>query len=426
MKKEMKEVSLGYGPKKITFQIPRQNLLGVFESRQKPPVPDPKLAVREAVRAGGIDTIVKPEDSVCIVIDDITRPTPSQMILEVLLDELDSLNVNTGAVKIVAGIALHRRLSPEDFGKLVGEDIMRRVQVLNPDPTEASKNTVIGTTSFGTKVSISSLVAESDVKIITGYIGPHQLAGYTGGRKSILPGIASEETIVQHHGQRFDDPSSQMGSLEGNNFHLDLEEAARMSGVDLIVNVVLNTKKEMVAVVAGDLVDAFLRGVKVADEISRVTLSRTPDIVITSPGGLPKDIDLRTSQKAVPSAEMTVKEGGFIILPAMCQEGLGMSEEFRRICSKSRNAQEAMNMAKDIIMRDGWSQPRMLVYLYCRAMSKARVILVSEGISAEDARKAFLIPAPSIEEALNMAMGEIGEDAKIAVFPAPEIIPRIQ
>lgn len=426
MKKRKVNISLGYGHKKITFQIPQQNMLGVFESRQKPAVPNPKQAVHEALRTAGLETIVKPGDRVCIIIDDITRSTPSRMLLEVLLDELHFLNVNTADIKIVVGLGMHRKLTAEDFKKLVGEDIVRQVQVLNPEPTDPAKNTFIGTTSYGTKVSISSLVAASDVKIITGYIGPHQLAGYTGGRKSILPGIASEDTIVQHHGRWFGDPGCGMGSLEGNNFHLDMEEAARMSGVDMILNVVLNTKKEVVEVVAGDLGKAYLRGVKVADEISRVTLPQAADIVITSPGGLPKDIDLRTSQKAVPSAEMTVKEGGFIILPAMCQEGLGMSEDFHTICKQTHNAQEAMDMAKDIILRDGWSQPRMMAYLYCRAVSKARIILVSEGVSADDARRAFLIPAASIEDALKLAMDELGEDAKIAVFPAPEIIPAIQ
>jgi len=423
---KMVNVSLRYGQGDIAFGVPEQNLLGIFESRTRSPVPDLGLRVRQAVREAGLENMVKEGDRVCIIIDDITRPTPSQAMLEALLDELNSLKVKDENIRIVVGIGLHRKATPQDFRKLVGENIMSRIQVLNPEPRDPAKNTFIGKTSFGTEVSISSLVAESDVKITLGYIGPHQGAGYSGGRKSIIPGVASEDTIVQHHGKWYFDPGSRMGSLEGNNFHLDMEEAARMSRVNLIVNVVMNTRREVVEVVAGDLVEVHRQGVKVADEISRVRLPQLADVVITGPGGYPRDIDLRTSQKAVPAAEMSVREGGFIILPARCEEGLGMSQIFHTICTKASNANEAMNMAKEIVLREGYDQSRIQVYLFCRAISKARIILVSEGVSSEDACRAFLIPASSVEEALNLARDELGKDPKIAVFPAaPEIIPHI-
>ncbi|MEM2911738.1 MAG: nickel-dependent lactate racemase [Candidatus Bathyarchaeia archaeon] len=410
----MVDVWLPYGKTEVCLRVPARNFLGSIEPKEKIGVPDAKAeverALKEPIGSRPLSEIIKPEHKVAIVVDDATRPAPSHLMIPPLLNELSSAGVKDENVHVIFGCGTHRAVTEEEAVRLLGENVLKRVKVISHD-CRAPDLVYVGTTSkHRTKVYVNKVFAEADVKILTGDVSFHYYAGYGGGRKSVLPAVSSEETIKANHAMILH-PNAKTGVLDGNPIHEDMVEAAKMAKVDFILNVVTNSKGEVVRAFAGDLEQAFYEGVKVVDELYRIPVDRRADIVVVSPGGYPADINLFQAYKGVDSALEVVKRGGVIILAAECSEGYG-SQAFYYWMVKFKDLKTVEREIKRNFVLGGHK-----AYYLLKALQKVQIILVSAMPDYYAVNVFKLKTARTMNEALNEAFKIVGENAKVWTMP---------
>ena len=410
----MVDVWLPYGKTEVCVRVPTRNFLGSIEPKEKEGVPDAvleiKRALNEPIGSKRLDEIVKPEDKVAIVVDDATRPAPSHLMVPPLLEELNNAGVKDENITIIFACGTHKAVTREEAVKLLGEAVLNRVKTLSHD-CRASNLVYVGTTKkYGTKVYLNRVFAEADVKILTGDIGFHYYAGYGGGRKSVLPGVSGEETIKHNHAMLLH-PNAKTGVLDGNPVHEDMVEAARLAKVDFILNVVINSEKEVVKAFAGDVEQAFHEGVKLVDEMYRIPVDRKADIVVVSPGGYPADVNLFQAYKGVDNALEIVKRGGVIILVAECPEGHG-NQVFYDWMVKFKDLKAVQREIKRNFVLGGHK-----AYYLMKALRKAQIFLVSAMPDYYATNIFKLKTARAVNDALNEAFSIVGKNAKVWVMP---------
>ena len=395
-------MKLGYGAGSINLAIEGDDRFEVVLPKEMAGAPD---GVAEITRA--LDEPFGPSlqdfeghESAVIIASDITRPAPTSKILPPLVMQLERIGISD--ILIVFGLGTHRRMTGEEVGWLLGSSA--GLPSIQHDPDRC---VLMGETARGTPVEILEEVAEADLKIGTGNIEYHYYAGYSGGAKAVLPGVSSERSINKNHAMMAD-PRSKSGRLDGP-VRLDMEEAAEIAGLDFILNVVLNSRKEVVRGVAGDFVEAHRAGAKAVDEMYRRPV-RPAEIVVACAGGRPKDINLFQAQKAMENAREAVLPGGTLILLAECAEGLG-HPVFERW------AREA-SCAEDCVERFGreYEFGGHKAALIARESLEKDLILVS-SLGTVLAEMTFFRHARSLEEALAMARERQGKDARTIVMP---------
>ncbi len=409
----MVDVWLPYDKTEVCARIPTRSLLGLIQPKEEQGVADPKKevsrALSEPIGSKLLRELVSPGNTVAIVVDDYTRPSPTQLMITQLVEELNRLNIKDEDITVIFGCGTHRAVKPEEATSLLGEEIINRVKVISHD-CRSKDQTYIGTTKHGTKVTINRVFTEADVRILTGDIEMHYFAGFGGGRKSVLPAISSEETIRHNHGMMLN-PNARTSILNGNPIHEDMVEAAKLAKVDFILNVVTNNRGEIVKAFAGDLEKAFYEGVKLVEEMCKVTIDRRADVVVISPGGHPTDIDLYQAYKAVDSNLACVKRGGVIVLVAECPEGYG-NEVFYDWMTKF---QDLKSMEKEI-------KKRFLIgghkaYYLLKALQKTQIILVSTMPDYYATNVFKLRSARALNDALQEAFKIVGKNPKVLVVP---------
>ena len=410
----MVDVWLPYGKTEVCVRVPTRNFLGSIEPKEKEGVPDAvleiKRALNEPIGSKRLDEIVKPEDKVAIVVDDATRPAPSHLMVPPLLEELNNAGVKDENITIIFACGTHKAVTHEEAVKLLGEAVLNRVKTVSHD-CKASNLVYVGETrKHGTKVYLNHVFAEADVKILTGDIGFHYYAGYGGGRKSVLPGVSGEETIKHNHAMLLH-PNAKTGILDGNPVHEDMVEAARLAKVDFILNVVINSEKEVVKAFAGDVEQAFHEGVKLVDEMYRIPVDRKADIVVVSPGGYPADVNLFQAYKGVDNALEIVKRGGVIILVAECPEGHG-NQVFYDWMVKFKDLKAVQREIKRNFVLGGHK-----AYYLMKALRKAQIFLVSAMPDYYATNIFKLKTARAVNDALNEAFSIVGKNAKVWVMP---------
>jgi len=325
------EIKLPYGEGEIELDIGREERLtvrsvGRFEVREeeegivRSAMEDPlgKAPLAEEVEE------LPPEAEVALVITDKTRACPDQLIVPLLVEDLLQGGLRADQLTVIAATGLHERPSPEEVRELAGgERIPAQVKTLGHD-ANSSPTARVAHAAQGYPIEINQAVLEADYVITTGFIEPHFFAGFSGGRKSILPGVAGAETIMANHGYaNIDHPRAAAGLLEGNPIHEGAVEAARSVGVDFVVNVLLNKEGRIVAARAGELERAFQAGVLKAIEICGLKFEEKFDLVVTTNSGHPLDQNLYQTVKGVYTASLVTKEGGKIAVAAKCGAGLG-------------------------------------------------------------------------------------------------------
>jgi nickel-dependent lactate racemase len=410
----MVDVWLPYGKTEICARVPTRNFLGSIEPKEKSPVPDGRAeverALREPISSRRLGEIVKPESKVAVVVDDATRPSSSHIMVPPLLNELTSAGVKDENVVVVFGCGTHRPVRQEETVMLLGEEVAGRVKTISHD-CRAQDLIHIGTTQkHGTKVYLNRTFVEADARILTGDVCYHYYAGYGGGRKSVLPGVSGEETIKHNHSMILE-ANAKTGVLEGNPVHEDMIEAARMAKVDFILNVVTNSKGEIVKALAGDMEQAFLNGVKAVDETYRVTVDRRADIVVVSSGGTPADLNLFQAYKSVDSALGVVKRGGVIVLIAECPEGHG-NQVFYDWMAKYGDLKAVEHEIRRNFVLGGHK-----AYYLLKALQNHQIILVSSMPDYYAASTFKLKTARAVNDAVNEAFTIAGRNAKVWTMP---------
>ncbi len=410
----MVDVWLPFGKTEICLRVPARNYLGSIEPREKPGVPDAKAevqrALREPIGSKKLEEIVRPESRVAIVVDDATRPAPSDLMLSTLLDELNALGVKDENVTVIFGCGIHRAVTHDEAIKLLGEAVFNRVKSVSHDCKAQDLVYVGSTQKYGSKVFLNRVFAEADVRILTGDVCLHYYAGYGGGRKSVLPGVSGEETIKHNHAMLLD-ANAKTGVLDGNPVHEDMIEAAKLAKVDFILNVVTNKKGEVVKAFAGDLEQAFSEGVKMVDEMYRITVDRRADIVVVSPGGHPADVNLFQAYKGLDNALEATKRSGVIVLAAECPEGHG-NQAFNDWMVKFGDLKAVEKEIKRNFALGGHK-----AYYLLKALQNHQIIMVSSMPDYYASNIFKVKTARAINDALNQALNVAGKNAKVWVMP---------
>ena len=407
-----RRISVPYGTDNLDFELPPDKIVAVADLPAAAAAENPLLEVERALKAPvsspPLRELAKKGHKVVIVVNDITRPTPTALILQPILDELKQAGIREAETQIIVATGLHEANSDKEMERVVGPFVFDRYEVTCHNPEE--KTVFLGTSSRGTPLAFNRDAVKADLRILTGSIEPHQLAGYTGGAKSLLPGLSSRETIEKNHSLLLDHNVA-AGLITKNPLRKEIDESVGLFGATFLLNVVLNLRDEIVGAVAGDVIEAHRQGAEVCNRVSRVYVPGLADIVIASPGGFPEDIDLYQGQKAVTQAEKAVKRGGVIILVSKCERGLGDGLFREWMCEEKR--------PEDIIermRREGFKMGAHKAFLFARTMLNVDLIVVSD-IPDKALEEMHLTPASSIEEALELAYRKVGRDSKVTVLP---------
>jgi nickel-dependent lactate racemase len=410
----MVDAWLPYGKSEVCVRIPTRNFLGSIEPEEKAGVSDPHSeilrALQEPLASKKLREIAKPDSRVAIVVNDDTRPTPSHLMVPPILEELNAAGCKDENITIIFACGTHKPVSHDKSISLLGETIVNGYRVVNHD-CRAQDLVRVGTTNkHGTPVFLNRVFIDADVRILTGAVSLHYYAGYSGGRKSILPGIAGEETIKHNHVMLLDTHST-TGNLNENPVHEDMTEAAKLTKTDFTLNVVMNSKHEIVKAFAGDVEQVFSEGVRLVDEMYRVAIDRRADIVIVSPGGHPADLNLYQAYKAVDNALVVVKRGGVIILVAELPEGHGHQTFYDWMVKYGE-----LKAAEREIKRN-FAMGGAKAYVYLKAMQKAAIILVSSMPDYYATTVFRMKTARAVNDALSQAFNIAGQNAKVWTMP---------
>jgi lactate racemase len=403
----MTVVDLKYGKGHFEVHVPDKNLAGIILPNELTGVKDEQAEIRRALEnpigSPRLREKVKKGMKVVVIISDATRPCPSYRFLPLLLDEINAGGVPDGDITVVIALGSHRHSTPEEQKYLLGP-AYGRVRCIDHDKHDCK---YIGTSSFGHKIEIFREVVDAGFIVCTGNTEYHYFAGYSGGVKAVLPGCASHDTIEINHAMMVS-PKAETGRLD-SPIRQEIDEVPGMLDIGFLLDVVLNSKKEIVAAVAGDVMKAHREGIKYVDRMYSVRIPEA-DIVITSAGGYPKDINMYQAQKAMDNCKHVVKKGGTMILVAQCTECLGNDvfacwvDEATTIEAQARRMDERFEL--------GGHKASVIA----KTAMKCDIVLISD-IPADTVRKMFLIPAGSPQEALDAALKKYGPGATVLVSP---------
>lgn len=424
------QLTLPYGRHGLPVTLPDHNLRHVLRLTPLPPLADPLAAVKQALAAPlgtpPLAQVARGRRDAVIVVSDITRPVPSHLLLPPLLETLASAGLSPQRVTVLVATGLHRGNTPEELAEMLGPDVLASgCRVVNHDARDKDAQVDLGVTPRGIPVKIDRHYVNADLKILTGLIEPHLMAGYSGGRKAICPGLCAAETIMAWHSpDLLSSPQTVAGNLDHNPVHEEaLAIAQRAGGADFILNVVLSEQRQVTGVVAGDLLEAHAAGVELADQQARVTIPEPVDIVLTTAAGYPLDLTFYQGIKGLVAALPIVRPGGIIIIAQENSEGLG-SPEFAELILGCNSLGDFMAQAMkgEICQIDQWQLQEM--DKVCR---QATVFNVSTGLSAELQAQLFVTPQPTVEAALAQALNQLGPDSTLAVIPeGPYVLAGLQ
>lgn len=412
--------TLAYGGKTQAVDLARCELLGAIRPREMPGLADPEDALRGAIAASiaspPLREIVRPGERVTVIIPDVTRLSRCDLYLPVLTDELSAAGVADAAVTILIGGGAHPPATDAEQQALVGERLRGRVRVIAHDSRDDDSHVTLGSTSRGTPVSFDRAALDADRIIVTGAITHHYHSGFTGGRKGMMPGIACYEAVQANHSRLLDrggrgvNPNCRAGQLDGNPIHEDMIEAVRMRPPDFLLNVVVNDRREIAGVFAGDWVEAHRRGAEFVDAHLRIPIPAGPaDLVVASAGGYPRDINFYQAHKAVEFASYAVRDGGVIVAAAECAQGLGPPEFRQHFELGSVEAIEAQ-------LRRLYRVPGGTAMAMLRKARRCRIILVT-WLPVDDVRLMQAERAPDLATALDLAIEQLGPRPRTYVMP---------
>ena len=324
-----RNIRLAYGRTGLDVAFP--DGAEVIAPHEQPPLADPPAAVRAALRdpiAGPpLADLAAPGKRVAIVTSDLTRPVPNELLLEALLETLHAAGVGVEDVLILNGTGMHRGNTAEELAEMYGEEVVRRYRIVNHDSRETSALRQIATDPRGEPVLIRRDYLDADLRIVTGFIEPHLFAGYSGGGKGVMPGIAGRETVMSNHSASMvGHPKATFGISEGNPIFEEMRRFALLAGPCFLLNVTMDAEQRVTGVFAGELVAAHDAGIEHCRRQAIVEIDEPYDIVVTSNGGYPADLDLYQSVKGIAVAARALRPGGHLILAAECIEGVGHGE----------------------------------------------------------------------------------------------------
>jgi len=421
------QFTLDYGRTGLSVNLPDDRIVGPLAIRPAIPLADPAAALEQAIRnpiaSRPLAEVARGRKNACVVICDITRPVPNRLILPPLLRTLESAGIARRDIVILIATGLHRPNEGEELVELVGPEIAASYRIENHHGKVRDEHAYLGTTPNGVPAWIDKRYVEADLKITTGLIEPHLMAGYSGGRKVICPGIAGLETVKVWHGPKFlEHPMADAGIVQGNPVHEENTRIAKMAGCDFIVNVCLDGQRRITWVGAGDMIEAWQEGVRFIETVVKAPVPEPVDVVVTSSAGYPLDTTWYQAVKGLTGAMPIVKKGGTIVLAASLSEGLG-SPEFQHLLADNPDLDQFKKriMGSDYFVMDQWQLEE-----FAKVVAHCKVKVVSDGIPFETLRQCHVEPVPTVEQAVADCLREYGDQAKVAVIPkGPYVLPYV-
>lgn len=413
----MNNISIPYGKTSLSCALPDCALLtsrvGELKS-DRAGIDLVREAMANPIGSPNLSELARGKKSCTVIISDHTRPVPSRDILPPMLEQLREGNPEIQITLLVA-TGFHRLTTADELKNKLGEEIASREKIVVHNAFDADSNVEIGTLPSGAPLVIDRAAVETELLVAEGFIEPHFFAGFSGGRKSVLPGVCDKTTVLGNHcGAFIASPCARTGILEGNPLHRDMVAAAEMAKLAFIVNAVIDEEKKTVAAFAGDFRKAHEAGVSFLRQYCEVK-AEPADIVITSNGGAPLDQNIYQCVKGLTAAEATAREGAVLIICAELADGTGGEGFYRslRDCESPRaHFEQCVATPQAETIPDQWESQ-----ILARILMKHRVIFVSRPEMESTIREMKLDFAPNIEQALAMARAEKGENARITVIP---------
>jgi lactate racemase len=409
-----------YDKKQIAIDIDDQNFVGSLvsqvESYQPGKSPEELVegSLDNPIGSPTLETLAKGKKNIVIISSDHTRPVPSRILTPILLRRIRAAQPDAN-IKILVAAGFHRPSTREELIEKYGQEIVDREQIVMHVSTDDSAMVKVGTLPSGGECIVNRVAAEADLVLSQGFIEPHLFAGFSGGRKSVLPGIAFYKTIMANHCAEFvNSANARPGILDGNPIHKDMLYAAKAARLRFILNVILNSKREIIASFAGDVEQAHLHGCKFLAGLAGV--KKVPcDITVVTNGGYPLDQNIYQAVKGLVSAEATNKVGGVIVMIAGLSDGTGGKGFYNNI-AQSKTPQALLDRLSHVDRRhtvaDQWESQ-----VLARVLSQHHVIMVSDLIQPEIVTKMHMESAKTFQDAMQRAYQLQGRAAKVALIP---------
>ncbi len=422
-------IELAYGKARLSVNLPQGISVTVVEPASVPASPDPVdtvlASLRTPIGCPALRRTVRPADSVAVVFSDITRPTPNREIIPPILNELRSAGVPREKITLFNSTGTHRLNTRQELEGMLGSEIVGTFRIIQNDARAQGQHVKIGVTTSGNEVKIQKDFLSCTYKILTGFIEPHFFAGFSGGGKAVMPGMAHLDTVMRNHSARnIDHPGSQWAILEGNPIHQEVNEATALVKPDFLLNVALSTDKRITRSFPGDVEAAFREGTRFVKESAMRKVESLFDIVLTSNSGYPLDLNLYQAVKGMSAAARITRPGGSIIVAAECWDGIPDHGSFGKLLREAGDADEllARIRADGFMMDDQW-QAQILALV----VKKAHVFVHADGLTPQQITGAKLTPCGSIEEQLGRLLRTYGDAARVCVLPdGPQTVPFVE
>lgn len=419
-------VELAYGKTGLAVDLPDDADITVISPRHVDGLPDPADALRRALRhpigAPPLRETISPGDSVGIVFSDITRPTPNHIMLPTIVAELD--HVPDSQILLFNSTGTHRANTDAELRGMLGDAMVDRFRIVQNDAKAPDAHVLVGRTARGNDIWLHREYVACDAHILTGFIEPHFFAGFSGGGKAVMPGLASLDTIMtNHNAANLDDPRATWGITHGNPLWEDVREAAHMVRPNFLVNVTLNRDKQITDVFAGELDAAHAAGCAFVKETAMVAVPHAFDIVITSNSGYPLDLNLYQSVKGMSAAAQIVKPGGAIIVVTDCWDGIPDHGDYGRLLHEAHSTQDLLHA----IRSPGFRQQDMWqAHIQALIAQKADVYVYSHNLTTAQIEDALLHPCDDVGRVVRDLLARMGPEASVCVLPeGPQTIPYV-
>jgi len=416
-------MKLKYGKEKIRLPIKDKNIIKILSLEKQEVLLNPENKLRELLKnpisCPSLRELIfqKKASKILIIVNDITRPTPYEIILPPLLDELRQIGIKNENIIFIIATGIHRSNSQEEIKEIFGKDIFFNYKFINHDCDDPYLKD-FGKLKSGNKLWVDPIISDTDFIITTGVIVPHYFAGFSGGRKSILPGICGRKTIEANHAQMVYH-NARAGNLKGNPVHQEMQEAAEKVGVDFNINVVTDENHKIIEIVAGELLTSWRQGVEMCRQIYICPIEKKADVVIASAGGYPKDINVYQAQKTLENAGQAIKPGGTILLLAECTEGYGEAT-FKKWIEEANTPDDIIKRLKNKFVLGGHK-----AYAIASVTKEVEVILIS-SLPKDKVRKLFFIPMEDISKAIEYIKEKYGEDFQAYILPSGNtVVPQL-
>lgn len=420
-------LKLSYGRQGLEINLPAET--DVIEPRFVLGLPDEASALRESfhspINSPSLGDLIEAGDRVVVVHTDITRATPNDRILPVLLDELEKSGVNRADITLLNGLGTHRPQTDAELRELLGDEIVENYRCLQHDCHDDKNLVSLGETPLGNPLRVNRHYLEADIRILTGFIEPHFFAGFSGGPKAVLPSLAGTESVFSNHNlEMIAHPQATWGVTEGNPIWEEMRAVAISTEPTFLLNVALNAQRQITGVFAGEMLAAHAKGCEFVRRNAMVAVDEPYDIVITTNSGYPLDQNLYQSVKGMSAASQIVKPGGAIIMAAACEDGLPDHGLYAKLLAEAASPQGVLNL----ISQPGFcAQDQWQVQIQAQIQLKADVYVYSDGLRDSQIRNALFTPCRNIAATVNQLQEKYGPGARICAIPeGPQTIPYLR